>query len=198
MVRNHHKRAGDSRSQANPLPMVQQLLPRGLCSRRTHGKKDGISMYSLYRAHSTGAKGFHKRATQQGKQYKEAGTLFCRNGQNRTLCLPQHSRIYTQVSLQDERVLLDLVGLLSTKSMNVLACGPHPSIASPATPGGVEPQSPEITPWSPRRTAGGDSRTPSRATGSCTQGNVCIRTLGLKDQLYRQKLHDPELLTSLL
>lgn len=29
-------------------------------------------MYSLYRAHSTAAKGFHKRATQQGKQYKEA------------------------------------------------------------------------------------------------------------------------------
>ena len=71
------RQAGDSGSQASPLPMAQQLLSRGLRSRRTHGKKDGISMYSLYRAHSTGAKGFHKRATHQGKQYKEAGTLFC-------------------------------------------------------------------------------------------------------------------------
>ena len=120
------------------------------------------------------------------------------NGQNRTLCLPQHSRDYTQISLQGERVLLDLVGLLSTESMDVLACGAHPSLTSPATPGGVEPRSPEITPWSPRRTVGGDSRIPSRATRSCTQGNVCIRTLGFEDQLYRQKLHDPEPLTSLL
>ena len=192
------RQAGDSGSQASPLPMAQQLLSRGLRSRRTLGKKDGISMYSLYRAHSTGAKGFHKRATHQGKQYKEAGTLFCGNGQNRTLCLPQHSRDYTQISLQGERVLLDLVGLLSTEAMDVLACGAHPSLASPATPGSVEPRSPEITPWSPRRTVGGDSRIPSRATGSCTQGNVCIRTLGFEDQLYRQKLHDPEPLTSLL
>lgn len=124
-------------------------------------------MYSLYRAHSTGAKGFHKRATQQGKQYKKAGTLFCGNGQNSTLRLPQHSRIYTQVSLQGECVLLDLAGLLSTEFMDLLACGPHPSIAFPTTPGGVEPRSPEITRWSPRMIAGGDSRTPSRAAGSC-------------------------------
>ena len=106
------RQAGDSRSQASPLPKVQQLLPRGLRSRRTHGKKDGIFMYSLYRAHSTGAKRFHKRATQQGKQYKEAGTLFCGNGQNRMLCLPQHSRIYTQVSLQGEHVLPEEQSLL--------------------------------------------------------------------------------------
>lgn len=47
-------------------------------------------MYSLYRAHITGGKDFHKRATLQGKQHKKASTLFCGNGQNRALCLPRH------------------------------------------------------------------------------------------------------------
>lgn len=94
------RQAGNSRSQATPLPKVHSSfsLEGWVLQEDTWQKGRNFHVFSFYRAHSTGAKGFHKRATQQGKQYKE-GTLFCGNGQNRTLCLPQHSRIYTQVSL---------------------------------------------------------------------------------------------------
>lgn len=66
------------------------------CARgRSHGKEDGHFMSSLYRAHITGEKDFHKPVTLQCKQYKKAGTLFCRNGQDRMLCLPRWDRIST-------------------------------------------------------------------------------------------------------
>lgn len=127
-------------------------------------------MYSLYRAHSTGAKGFHKRATQQGKQYKKAGTLFCGNGQNSTLRLPQHSRIYTQVSLQGEHVLLDLAGLLSTESMISWPVDPTLLLLSP----------PHMEVWSAeaqRSHAGAPGRlrgeTPAHPPG--LQGHVLLR-----------------------
>lgn len=50
-------------------------------------------MSSLYRAHITGEKDFRKPVTLQGKQYKKAGTLFCRNGQNWTLHQPRWGHI---------------------------------------------------------------------------------------------------------
>lgn len=97
---------------------------KGCALGRTHGREDGHFMYSLYRAHSTGQKDFCKRGTQQCKQCKKAGTLFCRNGQNRTLHLPHRLCIYTGVCVHGQGVPLSLVSLLS------MLCGP-PGLRTP-------------------------------------------------------------------
>ena len=150
-MRNHHKRGNGTfcfkKKKKDRLGTPEMKLANspgssgfsleGCTPGRTHGREDGHFMYSLYRAHSTGEKGFHKRVTRQCKQYKKAGTLFCGNGQNRTLCLPQRCRIYTRGCLQGKCVPLGLVSLLSTE------CGSpglwtHLSTASPATPGGAK------------------------------------------------------------
>lgn len=96
-------------------------------------------MYSLYRAHITGGKDFHKRATLQGKQHKKASTLFCGNGQNRALCLPRHCSLDPTPRIQGKRATRGLVILLSTEFGEVLACGPCPSTVLSAIPGGAKP-----------------------------------------------------------
>lgn len=95
-------------------------------------------MYSLYRAHSTGAKGFHKRVTRQCKQYKRAGTLFCGNGQNRTLRLPQRCHIYTRGCPQGKCVPLGPGPSAKHRVCGSPGLWTHLSTASPAAPGGVK------------------------------------------------------------
>lgn len=96
-------------------------------------------MYSLYRAHITEGKDFHKRVTLQGKQHKKASTLFCGNGQNRTLCLPQHCSLYPMPRIRGKRVTQGLVILPSTEFGEVLVYGPHPSTVLSSIPGGAKP-----------------------------------------------------------
>ena len=81
----------------------------------------------------------HKRVTLQRKQREKAGTLFCGNGQKRTLCRPRLCGLDTITHIQGKRVTRGLVSLLSRECRDVRACGPHPSTASPATPGGAKP-----------------------------------------------------------
>lgn len=139
-------------------------------------------MYSLYRAHITGGKDFHKRATLQGKQHKKASTLFCGNGQNRALCLPRHCSLDPRPGF---RVNVQRGAWSFCQAQSSVRSWPvDPAPPQFCLPSLEEPShKPEVTTWNLRK----PSHTPARAQGHMLKENVYIKNLGFVDQIYHQK-----------
>lgn len=97
--------------------------------------------------------------------------------------------LHTTAHIQGKHVTHGLVSLLSPERRDVLDCGPNPSTASPATPGGAKPLTPEVKPGAQEA-----SSIPARATRPCAQGKCLHQDLGWRTSFTTNKLHDLALL----